>query len=210
MVNRGLVAAFAVLCAAAASTSAQTAGAIPLPGTEGAPPACPFTIQGTLGSGSPEWPSVSGTQDGLLTLDGIASTCAVPGGCVIFTDVARVFDAYTFVNGTGVTRCVSVSLTQIGGVACIPDGTGDTARLWVVGYLNNYDPTALCTNWLADTGSSFIPGNPVGFSVNVPPGGSLILVVQDAGACPFEFGIDYDLTMSGECVPVELHAFTVE
>ena len=217
--NRGFVVAFAVVWAAAASASAQkpgdrtdndapirSGGAIPLPGTEGAPPACPFTIQGTLGSGSPEWPSVSGTQNGRLTLDGVASTCAVPGGCVIFTAVgARAFDAYTFVDGTGVTRCVNVGLTMTSATICDPVGV---TSLWVVGYLNNHDPTAMCTNWLADTGSSFI-GNPVGFTANVPAGGSLILAVQDSIPC-VGAGDQYNLTMSGECVPVELHDFTVE
>lgn len=180
----------------------QQSGAIPLPLTLGTPPACPFTINGTLGTGSPEWPSTTGFQPGRLTRDGVASTCPVPGGCVIFATTGnRQFDAYTFANTTGLTRCVTVGLNTITAANC---------NLWVVGYLNTYDPNAMCTNYIGDTGnSSGIPPVPIAFDASVPPGASLILVVQDSNAGTCVGGV-YDLSMTGECLPVELEKFVVE
>jgi hypothetical protein len=182
--------------------AAIPSGAIPLPLTLGTPPACPFTINGTLGTGSPEWPSTTGQQPGRLTRDGVASTCPTPGPCVIFATTGnRQFDAYTFVNTTGLTRCVSVGLNVI---------TQTNCNLWVVGYLNAFDQNNMCTNYIGDTGSSSsIPPVPVAFDASVPAGASLVLVVQDSNVATCVAGV-YDLSMTGECLPVELQKFGIE
>jgi len=166
--------------------------AVPVSGPIGPPPACPSNIQGTLGSGSPDWPSVSGNQTGRLNRNGIASSCAAPKTCLPFDATpGRQYDAYTFNNDTGSVRCVDVMLTVITQAAC---------NLQVNAYQNTYDPANICTGYLADPGvSSGIPPTPIAFSTNVQPGDDLILVVHTTN--PGETGCQYDLTMSNECVP---------
>lgn len=163
---------------------------------------CPLVIDGVLGSGSTSWPSTSGTQTGRLNRNGIASTCAAPKTCNPWdTTPGRAYDAYTFTNGTGATACVVVDMVVITQTAC---------NLQVNAYLNTYDPTDICVGYLADPGlSSGTPPSPVGpFSFDVPANDDLILVVHTTN--PGEIGCEYTLTMSGDCIPVELQSLEVE
>lgn len=172
-----------------------------LPGPDGVG-VCPIVINGVLGSGSPNWPSTSGTQTGRLNRNGVASTCAAPKVCDIFlTDPGRAFDAYEFTNSTGAPACVSTMLEVITQADC---------NLQVNTYLNTYDPANICTGYLADPGSSSgIPPNPVPpFEGTVPPGETMIAVVHTTN--PGEIGCEYTLTFSGDCIPVELQSFDVE
>jgi hypothetical protein len=151
-------------------------------------PRCPpATINGTLGSGSPDFPSVSGNQSGRLNRNGIASTCAAPKSCLIFTSSGlRAFDAYTMTNTTGSTQCVTVTLTVI---------TMTGANYQCNAYLGSYDPNNICTNYLADPGlSSGIPPTPVSFSFNVAAGAQFVLVVHTTNVG--EIGGQYQLTTS--------------
>ena len=190
---------------AMADTSAtDTVGPVVPEGTcpTGACPATPPTvINGTLGSCG-DWPAcTSGVQTGRLNRNGIFSTCAVPKACDIFlTDPGRAFDAYTISNGTGATACVAVELNTITQTAC---------NLQVNAYLNTYDPANICTNYLADPGmSSGSPPNPFSFCFDVPDGNDLVLVVHTTN--PGEIGCEYQLVMSGDCIPVELMEFSVD
>lgn len=153
-------------------------------------PACQ-TIDGTLGSGSPSWPSTSGTQTGRLNRNGIASSCVAPKACLIFDSTpGRAFDAYTFSNNSGATACVDVTLNTLTQAAC---------NLQVNGYLGTYNPVSICTGYLADPGvSSGIPPSPINFSTNVPNGQDLILVVHTTN--PGEIGCLYDLILTGDCI----------
>ena len=187
----------------AQSTTAQTDNGAPIvPSGIVIDVDCPLLITGILGSGSTSWPSTSGDQTGRLNRNGIASTCAVPKVCSIFaTDPGRAYDAYTFTNGTGVTACVVGELEVITQEAC---------NLQMNAYLNTYDPANICTGYLADPGlsSGTPPTTPPPFSFDVPAGDDLILVVHTTN--PGEIGCEYVITMSGDCIPVELQSLAIE
>jgi hypothetical protein len=51
-------------------------------------------------------------------------------------------------------------------------------NLFYVGYLNTFNPAALNANYLGDPGNSVL-GNTVTFSVDVPAGGTFVLVFQN-------------------------------
>lgn len=153
-------------------------------------PTCPpATINGTLGSGSLDWPSVSGTQTGRLDPNGTASSCAVPKACTpLDSTPGRAFDAYTFTNSSGATACVTATLNVL---------TQTMADYQVNAYLGSYDPANICTNYLADPGmSSGSPPAPISFSFNVPAGMDFLLVVHTVNAG--ETGGQYQLTLSGD------------
>lgn len=157
---------------------------VAMPTQAGCPPA---TINGTLGSGSPDWPSVSGNQTGRLNRNGISSTCAAPKACLIFTAVSdRAFDAYTFTNNTNVTVCITVGLNVL---------TQMAANYQSNAYLGSYDPANICTNYLADPGlSSGSPPTPTTFSFDVPAGMDFVIVVHTTNSG--EIGGQYELTLS--------------
>ena len=165
----------------------------------------PNVINGTLGSCSPDWPNcTSGLQTGRLNRNGVQSTCAAPKVCDIFlTDPGRAYDAYTINNGTGMTACVTATLNVITQTAC---------NLQINGYLNTYDPANICepqSDYLADPGfSSGTPPSPISMCFEVPDGDNLILVVHTTN--PGEIGCEYELVLTGECIPVELMSLTVE
>lgn len=167
-----------------------------LPGNPWSPPdggggglCADIVIGGTLGSGSPDWPSTSGTQTGRLNRNGISSACGAPKSCLIFDSApGRAFDAYTFTNDFGATACVSVTLDVITQTAC---------NLQVDAYDTTFDPANICTNYLADPGlSSGIPPSQTGMSFDVAAGQSFVLDVHTTN--PGEIDCLYTLTVSGE------------
>ncbi len=172
-----------VTCAAAAATRPSGGGTCP-----------PATITGVLGSGSQDWPSVSGTQTGRLNRNGIASSCAVPKSCLIFDSApGRAFDAYTFHNNSGATACVNVTLNVL---------EQTNSNYQVDAYLGSFDPANICTNYLADPGfSSGTPPTPIAMTFNVPDGMDFILDVHTTN--PGEIGGAYELMLSGDtfCIP---------
>lgn len=199
----------AVAAVGVADTSRTDAGA-PV-GKEGTCPTdlCPVTpptlITGVLGSCG-DWPNcTSGLQTGRLNRNGVASTCAAPKFCDLFTtDPGRTFDAYVIPNGTGATACVTATLTVLDQAGC---------NLQLLGYINNYDPLDICgptSDYLADAGlSSGIPPSPTTWCADVPNGDDLILVVHPI--TPGDgVGCNYEISLTGDCIPVELTTFVVE
>lgn len=163
---------------------------------------CPFTIDGTLGSGSPNYTGTSGDQTGRLNRNGIASTCAVPKVCDIFaTDPGRAYDAYEFQNTSGGTSCVSATLEVITQTAC---------NLQLNMYSNTYNPLDICEGYIADPGfSSGTPPSLLGpFEGDIPAGDSVIFVVHTTN--PGEFGCEYLIHVDGDCFPVELESLEIE
>jgi hypothetical protein len=154
--------------------------------------ACPpIVINGTLGSGDPnfEGTQASGNQLGRLNRNGIASSCAAPKTCLIFTAADnRAFDSYSIPNLSGEDACVSINLD-------VTTQTG--ANYQSNAYLNTYDPNNICTGYLGDPGlSSGVPPTPTNFSVVVPAGQTLIVVVHTTN--PGETGGNYTLTLVGD------------
>jgi hypothetical protein len=131
---------------------------------------CPIvTVDGTLGSGSPDRPSTSGVQTpGRIFRDGVPNTCAMLKTCPdIFDSGSFNYDAYTFPNLSGQSQCVTINYDPNTGA------NPGTTNLHAVAYLNSYVDTNLCTNYLGDVGSS----EPLSFSVTVPAGSTLIIVI---------------------------------
>ena len=149
-------------------------------------------INGTLGSGAPDFTGTqfSGLQLGRLVRDTLASTCAAPKLCrIIDPDGLRAFDAYEIANDSSADACVQVNLNVIDQLNC---------NLQSNAYLNTYDPNNICTAYLGDAGfsSGSNPPNPTNFSVVVPAGQTLIVVVHTNNFG--ETGCAYTLTVTGD------------
>jgi hypothetical protein len=136
----------------------------------GAEIACPVvTVNGSLGSGSPDYPSTAGQQTpARLFRDGVPSTCAVPKVCPgPFGSGSFTYDAYTFANESGESQCITINYDPNTGAN--PVGVNAHA----IAYLNSFSGTNLCGNYLGDVGSS----DTLPFSVTVPAGSSLVIVI---------------------------------
>jgi Kelch motif len=148
-----------------------------------ATPSCtPIVLNGVIDTSDP-------TQTDRLFRDGIPSTCAVPNLCpgVLGDGLPRHYDSYTFTNNTGATQCVNVGVNT----AC-----AGTTAIFTTAYLGSFDPSNLCTTYLADIGGS---PNPTGsFSFTLDDGQTVVLVVNevdpDAGCAA------YTMTVDGLCV----------
>jgi hypothetical protein len=130
---------------------------------------CPrITVNGTLGSGSPDWPFVTGIQTpARLFRDGVPSTCAAPKPCPgPFGSGSFNYDAYTFTNQSDISQCVEVSYDPNTGSN--PGGV----NIHAIAYLGSYTGV-LCTNYVADVGSS----DTLPFSFNVPAGSNFVVVI---------------------------------
>lgn len=156
---------------------------------------CPdVVINGTLGSGAPGFTGVqfSGNQTGRLNRNGVSSSCAAPKTCQIFDPAnLRAFDAYKIPNASGQDVCASINLNAPANTTCNMQSNA---------YLDTYVPSSICTGYLGDPGLSLgVPPTPTNFSVTVPAGHTLIVVVQTTN--PGETGCAYTLTVAGNlCV----------
>jgi len=129
-------------------------------------------------------------QTSRMGRDSSASECAAgkacPGAFATATG-QHLYDKYAFTNSSSSTACVTVNLTADASCA-------GSNQIQSVAYLGAFDPGNLCTNYLADSGSS----PDLGFnkySFRVPAGQQFNVVVnavQDVGVCSA-----YTLTVSG-------------
>lgn len=152
-------------------------------------PTCPpSSINGRLGAGSADYPSVSGTLLGRLTRNGIASACDAPKTCALATNTgARAYDAYTFRNNGSSQACVTVTLT-------VPQQIGTNYQ--ANSYLGSFDPNNICANYLADPGaSSATLLQPLVHSHIIPAGATFVVIVQTTN--PGEIGGNYQLKVEG-------------
>lgn len=123
---------------------------------------CDVVINGSITASDPQ-------QAGRLSRNGVVSSCAAPKSCPgVFDTAGRSYDAYTYVNTTSTTACITVRLDDRG---C---GGND---LFSAAYLGSYDPTNVCTNYLADAGGS--PAVVGSYSFNVPAGATFVVVVHE-------------------------------
>jgi hypothetical protein len=128
-------------------------------------PADPDTTTGRLGRANPP------------------SACSAPKACPgALGTGGRSFDDIPFVNGPGLA-CITVTPT--------PNGLG---TILAGAYLGSFDPTNVCTNYLADQGATFQP-----FSFNVPAGATFHVVVMEANAGTAS--TPYTITVSGISAP---------
>ena len=152
---------------------------------------CPplTTINGTVGSGSQDFPATSGQQTGRI-LNGLGNvTCGSSNPCTLNTATGlRTFDAYTFTNPGSSTACVTVDFTMTG--CSLGQALQFSARI------GSFDPANPCANYVGDGGAGFAGEFDGSFSFNVPAGQNFVVVVNEndpAGAT----GCAYTLTISG-------------
>jgi hypothetical protein len=152
----------------------------PTPTPSGTPSGC--TVTGTIDSRDP-------TETDRMFRDGIPSTCAAPKVCpgVLGDGLPRHYDSYTFTNSTGSTQCLTV---DVDAMTC----TG-TNFIFLQAYLGSFDPSNLCTNYLADIGGS--PNSTGSFSFNLDDGQTVVIVVNEVD--PDAGCVGYSLTVSGIC-----------
>jgi Kelch motif/Galactose oxidase, central domain len=161
------------------TVSCPTGTPTPTPTATPTPGGC--TVTGVIDATDP-------TMTGRMFRDGIASTCAAPKVCPgPFDSDPHHYDSYTFTNTTGATQCVTV---DVDAMTC----TG-TNFIFVQAYLGSFDPTNLCTNYLADIGSS--PDPLLSFSFDLADGQTVVLVVNEVN--PDAGCVGYSMTVGGIC-----------
>ena len=154
------------------------------------------TVDATAPPASADYTAITGTQTNRVTRDGRASTCGLPKtACPGITAAASPrFDAYTFATcATGpASRCITVTLTT----PC-PSVAGGT-QIFPTAYLGSFVPASICTNYLADAGSSPAANGTVSFTFNVAAGASFVVVVAEVPGTATN--CNYTLTISGQCL----------
>jgi subtilisin-like proprotein convertase family protein len=144
---------------------------------------CPNTVlYGALGPSSP-------TQSDRLTRNGTPTTCAAPTGCPGgFGGESDYYDFYIFRNGPS-DACITVTLTA------------PNADLFSAAYTNTFNPSIVCSNYLADCGDSTLNNAAPGYrtySFSAPANGVFIVTVNGIGG---GYG-PYSLSVSGgSCQP---------
>lgn len=154
-------------------------------GINGATAVC--TFNGSLGAGD------ATLTAGRFFRDGVPSTCAAPKGVCPgpFGTGPYFYDTYTMTNQTCASQCVTVSY----------QANGASGNAFVAAYSGSFNPANLCTNYLADGGSSSLAGGAaVTFSFTLAANATVVLVLMEATigeACP-----SYVMTVDGiNCVP---------
>ena len=148
----------------------------------------PYTnINSTLGSTPPTLSgvtSITGTQTGRLTRNGVASVCGTqkPNPGLAAATGSRAFDAYTFTNTGATDQCVQVTVTAANGL-----------NLYCAAYNSaGFVPANPGTNFLADSGTS---GPTQTFSFTAPAGQSFTIVVHEVNVGS-AVGSAYNLNVS--------------
>ena len=157
----------------------------------GTPPiAITSTLDGTAPTPGAKFTTTTGQQSGRLTRNGIPATCAERPATTVFATGNRRYDAYTFETcPTRAQTCVTIKVSS----PCAA-----TSELFVVAYADSFDPLNITQNFLGDAGASGATGQEVAFSVNVPLGKRLVVVIHEVngGAAT---NCSYNLSVSGLC-----------
>ncbi len=134
----------------------------------------PNPISSSLGTAGGNFAKVTGSVTQRYFRDGVVSACGVPRTQAAPIAATRTYDAYTIPVGGAGTVCVTVQLTVLEQAA---------SNYMVAAHLNSFNPANLTANWLGDPGlSSGIPPLFRSFTVNVPAGNNLVIVVLNTNA----------------------------
>ena len=146
---------------------------------------CPnITLAAALGASS-------AVQPERLSRNGQATSCEVPTFCpgAVGGDGGLYFNAHTFRNGPS-NACITVTLTA------------PTTDLFSAAYLDLFEPSNICSNYLADSGDSTVgltfPAGPRIYSFNVP--GSAVFTVTVNGVYGSQGPYQLSVT-GGDCRP---------
>ena len=120
-----------------------------------------YVFNGSLATGD-------AVQTGRLNRFAVVSTCASPKACPLtFTTTgSRLYDSYTVTNPRNVPVCATIGITSYCGT-----------NIFSVAYSGSYNPTSLCTNYLADPGSSFLTSGY--YEATIPANGTIVVVVHE-------------------------------
>ncbi|MFN8357663.1 MAG: PKD-like domain-containing protein [Spirosomataceae bacterium] len=120
-----------------------------------------YKFDGTLTTGD-------AVQTGRLNRFANVSTCAAPKSCpgTFTTSGDRLYDAYTVTNTRNVPVCATIGIASRCGT-----------NIFCAAYLGSYNPTSLCTNYLADGGSSFTTAG--FYEATIPANGTIVVVVHE-------------------------------
>ncbi|MBK6826976.1 MAG: HYR domain-containing protein [Chitinophagaceae bacterium] len=145
--------------------------------------AADYVFTGSLATGD-------AVQTGRLNRFAAISTCAAPKACpgTFTTTGSRVYDSYTITNPRPVPVCAVIGLNSGCGTA-----------IFSVAYTGSYDPNNLCTNYLADPGSS--PSTSIFYEATIPANGTIVVVVHEVN--PAQGCANYTLTVD---VPRDMSA----
>lgn len=131
-------------------------------------------------------------QTGRLNRFGVVSTCASPKACpgAFTTTGSRAYDSYTITNPRPVPVCATIGINTNCGTSA-----------FAVAYSGSFNPTSLCTNYLADPGSSFPTSG--FFEATIPANSSIVVVVHEVN--PNTGCASYSLTVG---IPRDAHSIT--
>jgi subtilisin-like proprotein convertase family protein len=139
---------------------------------------------GTLSSTDPSLTS------GRLNRNGVASSCATPKVCPgnFAAGTTFYYQTHTFTNPLNVSQCLTVT----------HQNTGSAGLPHLSIHNGPFNPANICTNYLADYGSSPAVGASVTFTFTIPANATITLVVTTTAANTFGA---YSITLDG-CQPL--------
>ena len=156
----------------------------------------------SLGSDSPDWPTLHGTQTTRLYRDGIPSGCEVkecPGSS---STGSRTYDAFVFSNNGCRDVCITATLSPF----CANYLVAST-------YLDSYDPTDICTNFIGDPGFSPAQSEYVQWQFTIPLHHKAIVVITMATSgqtCPEGYTLDLMGVPCNNSAEILLDSYSIE
>lgn len=167
---------------------------------------CAATLPLTAATVATATISIDGTEaitgPNRVVRNNVASTIASP----------KAFPGQAACLGNCSFRTVTLSPTDPN-VTVKVTGLTNGGNVFLVGYLNSFNPASLSTNYLGDGGASTATGNTVTFQVTVPAGNQLVLVLMDnisglTGSVSYEVTIPDPVTPPTTGIPISPLALT--
>ncbi|MBL7814127.1 MAG: T9SS type A sorting domain-containing protein [Saprospiraceae bacterium] len=120
-----------------------------------------YVFEGSLATGD-------AIQVGRLNRFAVVSTCASPKSCpgTFTTTGNRLYDSYTITNPRNEPVCATIGINS-----------GCGTNIFCTAYSGSYNPNSLCTNYLADPGSSFLISG--FYEATIPANGTIVVVVHE-------------------------------
>jgi PKD repeat protein len=135
-----------------------------------------YVFNGSIGAGDAQ-------QTGRINRFAVISTCASPKVCPgLFTPTgARYYDSYTITNPRNTDVCATIGINS-----------GCGTNIFCAAYSGSFNPASLCTNYLADPGSSFTTSG--FYEATIPANSTIVVVVHEvnvgAGCGSYSLTID--------------------